>query len=516
MDLPTIRKTVRSPLALLLSSNFNSNQMKANIYIFLAALACFTSCKKLDVTPPDQLSSTIFWNKPGDADLGLTGIYGTLYAQDGQISNYAPMWWENFSDNTYTQNNQGGARNALIAGLTSTSDGFPKSLYGNVYISIAAANSFLVNVDKVLTGDQLKQYKAEAYFLRAFNYFFLAQTYGNVPILVGDPFAVDFKGKLAKASRDEVLKLVESDLDLAIASLPDTKFNTGHAVKASAQGIKVRMLMFQKRYSEAAVLAKTIIDRNLFSLNDNYAGNFYKPDQTTSPEIMFSIQFKLPAAAHPFPITTVLIGTGYKDLQGTQNMIDEYEPNDPRKRMTFFFPGDTPEQGGWPFPGVATPGVNNWTQGFYPSKKWLDPKNVNPQPGILDDQDYVWLRYADIKLMYAEAQNEAVGPDASVYKQVDEVRARPGVNMPGLPSGLSKEDMRLRIRHERRVEFALEGQRYFDLRRWGIAKQTLDGFVQNPLTPAIKTIYRDNFEFWPIPQTEIDINKPTLVQNDGY
>ncbi|MDN3547779.1 RagB/SusD family nutrient uptake outer membrane protein [Mucilaginibacter aquaedulcis] len=494
--------------------------MKNIIIIFIAAVICLTSCKKLDVTPPDKLSTTIFWKTPADADLALAGIYATLYAQSGQISEYAPMWWENFSDNSYSQNNQGGAQQSLIAGLTPTIGGFPtdngNSLYINAYISIAASNSFLANVSKVLTGDKLNQYKGEAYFLRAFNYFLLAETYGNVPLITADPLTIDFKNKVSKSSRADVLKQVESDLDQAISSLPDNKYTTGHVVKASAQGIKVRVLLFEKKYADAATLAKAIIDGGLFSLSNNYAGNFYKPDQRSSPEVMFSVQFQAPAVPHPFAITTAIIGTGYKDLQGTQDMINEYEPNDPRKTMTFFFPGDTQAQG-WPFPNtVGTPGVNNWTPGFYPGKKWLDPKNIDPQPGILDDQDYVWLRYADVKLMYAEAQNESSGPDASVYQQVNEVRARPGVNMPSLPGNLSQADMRTRIMHERRVELALEGLRYFDLRRWGLAKQKLNGFIQNPLTPAVKTIYKDNFEFWPLPQNEIDRNTPALVQNDGY
>ncbi|MGF7037427.1 RagB/SusD family nutrient uptake outer membrane protein [Mucilaginibacter lappiensis] len=494
--------------------------MKTNIIIFIAAVFFITSCKKLDVTPPDKLSTNNFWKTAADADLALTGLYGTLYAQNGQITEYAPMWWENFSDNSYSQNNQGSSQQSLIAGLTSTIGGFPtdnsQSLYANAYIGIAATNSFLVNVSKVLTGDKLNQYKGEAYFLRAFNYFLLAETYGNVPIVTADPVTVDFKNKVSKSARTDVLKLIESDLDQAIASLPNAKYNTGHAVRASAQGIKVRVLLFEKKYAEAAALAKTIIDGGLFSLNANYPANFYKPDQSSSPEIMFSVQFQAPAAPHNFPITIAIIGAGYKDLQGTQDMINEYEANDPRKTMTFFFPGDTPAKG-WPFPNtVGTPGVNNWTQGFYPGKKWLDPKNVNPQPGMLDDQDYVWLRYADIKLMYAEAQNEASGPDASVYQQVNEVRARPGINMPPLPANLNQADMRARIQHERRVEFALEGLRYFDLRRWGLAKQKLNGFIQNPLTPAVKTIYKDNFDFWPIPQNEIDRNAPVLIQNNGY
>lgn len=494
--------------------------MKRYYHFILIAAVFFTACKKLDVTPPDKLSTGIFWKTPGDADLALTGLYSTLTTANGQITAYAPMWWENFSDNSYSQNNQGGSQQSLIAGLTPTIGGFPtsndQSLYITSYKGIAAANSFLANVGKVLEGDKLNQYKGEASFLRAFHYFMLAQTYGNVPLLTDDPLTLDFKTKVTKSPRADILKLIESDLDAAIAGLPDVKYTTGHAVKASAQGLKVRVLLFEKKYPEAAALAKAIIDGGLFALNSNYAGNFYKPDQRSSPEIMFSVQFQAPAVAHDFAITIAIIGSGYKDLQGTQNMIDEYEAGDPRKTMTFFFPGDTPAQG-WPYPGtVGTPGVNNWTRGFYPGKKWLDPKNVDPQPGMLDDQDYVWLRYADVKLMYAEAQNETAGPDASVYQQVNEVRARPGVAMAALPAGLSQADMRERIRHERRVEFALEGLRYFDLRRWGIAQQKLNGFVQNPLTPTIKTIYRPQFDYWPLPQIEIDRNAPVLIQNDNY
>lgn len=492
---------------------------KYSLYIF-AAFFGITACQKLDVTPPDKLSTGIFWKTAADADLALTGVYATLYAQNGQISAYAPMWWENFSDNSYSQNNQGGAQQSLIAGLSPNIGAFitssDQSLYITSYKGIAAANSFLANVEKVLTGTKLDEYKGEAYFLRAFHYFMLAQTYGNVPIITADPLTIDFKQKVRKSPRTEVFQLIEKDLDSAINGLPDVKYTTGHAVKASAQGLKAKVMLYQHKYAEAALLAKAVIDGKLFSLNPNYAANFYKPDQRSSPEIMFSIGFQAPAVPHPFAITTVIIGTGYKDIQGTQDMINEYEPNDPRKTMTFFFPGDTPAQG-WPSPGtVGTPGVNNWTQGFYPGKKWLDPKNVDPQPGMLDDQDYVWLRFADVKLIYAEAQNEAVGPDATVYKEVNEVRDRPGVKMPPLPAGLTREQMRDRIIHERRVELALEGQRYFDLRRWGLAKQKLNGFVQNPLTPTIKTIYKDNFEFWPLPQTEVDRNKPELEQNDDY
>ncbi|TKK65833.1 RagB/SusD family nutrient uptake outer membrane protein [Ilyomonas limi] len=492
------------------------------IYIlFLPIAVSISSCKKgfLDRTPTDRLSTAIFWQKESDADLALTGLYNYLYAPGGgyATSQFTIMSWDNFSDDAYGQYDYGGGTSALTGGITPQSGGFVYSYYANSYQAIAAINSFLANVGKVLTGDKLTQYKAEAYFLRGFYYEWLAQLYGNVPITLEDPFLIDFKSTQGKSSKAEVLKQVESDLDSAIAGLPDEPYTTGHAVKGTAQGYKLRTLLLEEKWAEAAALAKEIIDGGKFSLNPNYAGNFYKPDQNASPEIMFSVKYQLPNVQHQDVALAVHLQK-WKGELGTQDLINEYEPGDPRKTMTFFFIGDTQAQG-WPFTGdlaVATPGKDSWIDGYYAVKKWLTPGMVNPDYGALDDNDFVLLRYADVKLMYAEAQNEAVGPDAGVYQQVNEVRARPDVNMPPLPAGLSQAEMRERIRHERRVEFALEGLRYHDLRRWGIATEKLNGFVPNPLFPNIKTKYEDKYQFWPIPQTEIDRNQPDLEQNPGY
>ncbi len=492
-----------------------------NIITSVAIAALLFSCRKgfLDRTPPSALSTTVFWKNESDADLALTGLYNYLYASSGgyATSQYTMVAWDNFSDDSYGQYNYGGGTTALTAGITPQSGDFVYAYYANCYQAIAAINSFLANVDKVLSGQKLEQYKAEAYFLRGFNYLWLAQLYGNVVITKDDPFSIDFKSTKAKSTKEDVLKFVESDLDSAIAGLPDATYSSGHAVKATAMGYKLRTLMLEQKWSDAAALAKAIIDGGKFSLNADYSANFYKPGQNASPEIMFSVKYQLPNIQHQDVALAVQLQR-WKGELGTQDLINEYEAGDPRKTMTFFFPGDTQAQG-WPFTGdlsVATPGKDSWINGYYCVKKWLTPGLVNPDYGALDDNDFVLLRYADVKLMYAEAENEAAGPDASVYQQINEVRARPGVNMPALPSGLSQAKMREHIRHERRVEFALEGLRYHDLRRWGIAKQKLDGFVSNPLFPNIKTKYEDKYEFWPIPQTEIDRNQPDLVQNPGY
>ena len=137
--------------------------------------------------------------------------------------------------------------------------------------------------------------------------------------------------------------------------------------------------------------------------------------------------------------------------------------------------------------------------------------------GTQSDQDLVYLRYADVLLMYAEAENEVNGPVASVYSAVNAVRARPGVNMPVLPTGLSQDSLRIRIRHERRIELALEGQRYFDLKRWRLDRVIIPT-IKDP-SGAYRTFpLRDTL--WPVPQSEIDLSKtynnPAFTQTPGY
>lgn len=491
----------------------------SSLYIAAGCLFMLAACKDLNVSPTDKLPRTIFWKSEGDADFALTGLYNFLYMPGGNwsCSQYYVFAWDTYTDDAYSQHDYGGGRSAGSSGLTPNTKAYVESYYTNNYKAIAAANHFLANVDKVISGDKLKRYKGEAYFLRAFNYFWLAQLYGNVPIVKADPYTVDYTSIMGKSTREEVLAFIKEDLDIAIAGLPDVGYTTGHAVKGTAQGYKVRVLLFEKKYAEAAALAKQIIDDNKFFLNDNYLANFYKPAQNSSKEIMFSVKYLLPNITHQ-DVPLVAPMHRWKGYMGTQDLINEYEVNDPRKTMTWFFPGDTKAQG-WPFTGdlsVATPGMDGWIQGYYTPRKWLPPGLEDPTTGTLVDNDFVLMRFADIKLMYAEAQNEAVGADASVYKQINEVRARTGVNMPELPAGLSKDQMREKIRHERRVEFALEGLRYFDLRRWGIATQKLNGFVSNPLAPNIKLKYEDKYQYWPIPQTEIDRNTPALKQNPDY
>src|SRR5690606_37252066 len=150
-----------------------------------------------------------------------------------------------------------------------------------------------------------------------------------------------------------------------------------------------------------------------------------------------------------------------------------YENRDPRFYMSILFNGATWRQQpvytyqGAPLDGIGG-GFNNTTTGYYLAK--MVDQNSSRTPSVQNGNYYwIYFRYAEILLNYAEALNETLSsPNVEVYGAVNEIRGRQGVNMPPLPTGLSKEEMRAKIRHDRRIELAFEGHRYFDIKRWRI------------------------------------------------
>lgn len=175
--------------------------------------------------------------------------------------------------------------------------------------------------------------------------------------------------------------------------------------------------------------------------------------------------------------------------------------------------------------------TTNFTKTGYLMRKGSSP-SVNIPQGIFNTKTWIFFRLGEQYLNYAEARNESLGaPDQEVYEYVNRIRERAG--MPALPEGLSKEEMRERIRHERRIELAFETHRYFDLHRWRLAEIidnaevhglnyqapgpnsfTSDAFYQRQVIEK-RVFESPKHYFWPIPQPEIQRN-PGLVQNPGW
>jgi len=497
------------------------------IYLVLAVM--ITACtNSLDQNPLDQISSSNFWKSKGDFDQALAACYASMQAAEFAVE--LPIW-DCLTDDGYAQHNSGGAKEIVSGSISPSSGGLITNLYADCYKGIARVNLFIQQLHQYtgadLSEDDKQRYEAEVRFLRAFYYFELYHRYGDVPLVL-EPLTLETQQQ-AKVAAADVFKQVLNDLDFSIAHLNTAPYyqNGGHAAASSAQALKARALMFaaygNNGVPDVALLTQA---RDLtqqiqaqYSLSPNFEDVFRDATQKGNREIIFSVNFLAPNNTAPWDMY-------YGDwivASPLQNFVDAFEctdglpygtspltntnapfeNRDPRLKKTVFV--DHPDFGNGK---VHTPSNSRPTG--YGLMKFLVPENIPYGFSTLSQQNAVVLRLGEILLMYAEAQKELAGPDASVYKAMTDLRAR--VGMPPYPAGLSKEQMRERIRHERRIELAFEGLRYYDLIRWHTAGQVLNN-VKDGLLPYH---FEDKFYRWPLPQPEIDKSGGILVQNPDY
>jgi len=505
------------------------------LLVFLAA-----SCEKdfLDKEPLDSVSVQGFWKTKADVETGLAGVYSRL--QENFLG-YERVYLEGLSDNAALYNVNWNQRYIFEMSLgtiapdvgTGEKDAF-MHMWSSPYRAITSCNLFLDNVDRAaddMLPAELNKFKAEVRFIRALAYFDLVQLFGDVPIYT-KYFETLEDGNMAKSSKADVYALIEDDLNFAISNLDDVAYS-GHAVKGSAQALLGRVLLTEEKWAEAATVLKQIIDGGKFSLSNSYKDLFLVDGQANPAvncEIMFSTNYAAgdPQRLSPSPagydvaMAVWALLQPFKDFADVYQMTDGstppqsndsvYNNRDPRLDMTMKLPKET-----WKNPEtdeeqvITDPGYTGFVM-----EKYVDLSKI-PITGATaptTTQDYVHLRYADVLLMYAEAQNEAVGPGATVYAALDTVRARADVGMPAVDQATYNTQATLReyIRNERRVELAMEGIRYFDLKRWKIAEEKLNGKATVGTSPMV---FLPKHYYLPIPQTEIDKN-PNLVQNPDY
>ena len=501
--------------------------------IRLLPFLLLAGCSKdfLNKNPTDQIPDGSFWKTQADADAGLTAVYSYLIqgynytssTNTGQGWGSGTPYWETLTDNAYS-----GAFGTIATGAIEATTGFIQSdAYNTPYKAIQACNTFLANIGTVpLDAATMKRYVGEVRFIRGYYYFLLTQLYGDVALSFR-PLGKDSASyRLPRTPKAVVIDSILSDLNFAAANLPNTVYG-GHVVRGTALGYIAKVDLALQDWQDAAATAQTIMTENKFSLyTGGYRGLFLKPGQNNNPEIMFSGRYQVPNAYSPadylYTYSSSFQPLNYlvNDYECTDGLpitssplydpSNPYQRRDPRLLATVLVPGVL-YKGGIPF----VPAAIGASAGFL-NKKGVDSTRATVI-GTQSDQDWVYLRYAEVLLMYAEAQNELVGPNTSVYSAVNAVRARPSVNMPPLPAGLSQDSMRTRIRHERRIELALEGQRYFDLKRWKLDRVIMPT-IKDP-SGALRTFpLRDTL--WPVPQSEIDLSKTynnaAFKQTPGY
>ena len=498
-------------------------------FLFLALVS--GGCKRdlLNITPLSSINPDDFFRNEKEASVALTGVYSAL----------DEMWisFDAMSDDLYDQYPWEGPTEVGDGTFNPTS-GYINWKWTTNYRGIGRANRFIDNMLQKAKFDQTKmsQMIGEAKFLRAFWYADLADFYQDVPlILVPQSLA---EANTPKSTKDQVVTAVLKDLDDAIAVLPATygAGDVGRATKGAAMSLKARVLLYNQRWAESATAAKSVMDLSVYNLYPTYAELFTVQAENNS-EVIFDSQYQ--KNVRPQGYTTTIRdwrsdvpfvqltndyymsnGKPISDPASGFDPVNPFKNRDPRLNMTLVVPGEM-------YHGVPYIPANDFSPTGMAIRKWVEEDNLEYWNGELN---IILIRYADVLLMYAEAQNEAAGPDASVYNAINAVRERAG--MPDVPSGLSKENMRNEIRHERRIEFVAEGLRYSDIRRWKIAETVMvnglgydSGKLSDPTDPAswvFDVINANSRVFsapkdyvWPIPQSEIQTNKK-LIQNQAW
>ncbi len=545
-----------------------SKYLNKIICIALFSVA-ITGCKKLDLSPTDRYTEDNFWLVNGNVGNALNTVYNRINSSQRYFYN------ETLSDNAFAQLEANVGTPTSIAGGSNAS--FSADLlrvlqdWTAYYQGIYSANTFLENVDKNTTLEPalIERMKAEARFIRAYQYSQLINWFGDVPLLttVVTPEEANVASRTPKA---EVLQFILDELDAAAQVLPKKEDygsdDRGRITKGAAKALKARVLLYQgDRMADVAAICEDLMNdqatNGTYELHPSYSELFSDPTKEYNSEVIFDLEY-VPAVrsydevGRAIPISAGAIN-GENYHAPTQELVDNYimlngkaideagsgydENNpyvnrDPRLTATIVYDqyqwtnsdGSTQviyiKPGTDPNPSKPNEyGSGSHTPTGYYWRKYWDPSAVSNQYNV----NLILIRWADVLMMYAEAKDALGQMDATVWdKTIKLIRERAGFTDPGALDYPSAADMTNLIRSERRSEFALESLRIDDIRRWKIAETVMNGWIHgpkwDPTSPDNNYIRVTERRFdpakhylWPIPTSEIQKNT-NLAQNPNW
>ncbi|MCF2490798.1 RagB/SusD family nutrient uptake outer membrane protein [Dyadobacter sp. CY347] len=556
--------------------------MKKLIYILL--LTSVSACHTLDLNPLSEASTATFYSNQTELELAVNDLYRvTFWGNDNEL----------FSDNEW---HRGQLTNAVIGGTMNADDVPVQTYWLNSYKAIARANSFLANKDKAAANTPaaiLVRLEAEIRLIRAYQYARLITHFGDVPLLT-EPVTLAESYGITRTSQEEVLTFVFSELDFAAANLPLAygAAEVKRLTKGAALAVKARTALYLGKWHLAKEASDAVIQLATYSLHDSYSQLFVKAGES-SKELIISIprdekQQVFGNAAYVQDNISRNAG-GFGAQLPTRDMMDAYEcvdgkpidesplydpkmpfkNRDPRLNATIVeFNTQWLGYKYTPHPDSLTvfsakenkkvPNKDTRAVAAFASftgflwKKGID--QTWPER-LVEDNDAIIIRYAEMLLTYAEAKIELGEIDETVLNAINQVRARAyGVTAdkttayPAIKV-TNAATLRQILRRERRVEFPREGLRYMDLIRWKLAEKVLvkpviglpDPAAQNRakwpfpgVTPIdadgiadytgfgtdVKVLAQRNFDktrqyLWPIPAVERRVNTG-ITQNTGY
>lgn len=404
------------------------------------------------------------------------------------------------------------------------SNGFCNTLWTGYYTLINKCNTTITQVNNnaaiEASEDVKKQTIGEARFLRAYAYFNLVRFFGRVPLID----TASGTGNIPQSTATQIYAFIENDLTFAASVLPlswDSRF-AGRATKGAANGLLAKVYLTQQKWASAMAAANTVMISGQYDLTTSY-DKIFREEGENSKESVFEVQATASAAIPSnngvqYAQIQGIRGSGIWDLgwgwnSPSDQLVAAYEANDPRKARTILFTS-TATVPGLTIYGETTPvGLPN---ARYNNKVYTNPSlrtSIGNRFGYW--MNVRILRYADVVLMYAEAANEVGGAanTTAALAALNSIRARARQGAPAgtLPDVTTTDQALLRdaIRKERRVELAMEHDRFFDIVRWGIAQDVLQAAGKTNFTNSRDVLL-------PIPQTQIDLSAGVLTQNPGY
>ncbi len=492
--------------------NILYNKLIFTVFISISALSLSCSDDFVELSPEYSIDSENYFNSSDDYYNALISSYDLL-----QTTYANAILGEIASNNTLC----GGESATDVVGWQQIDDMIHTPVNSNLrdiwnwmFAGVQRCNYFMEFKDNI-DFDGREIMIGEVRFLRAYYHFELVKWFGAIPLKIDERYKLGDEATTPRSPVSEVYAQIETDLIEAIKVLPTIANQTGRVTKGAAQALLGKAYLFQDKFSESATVFEQLITEGNYSLVIDYNTIFETAGENGS-ESVFEVQYTDVEGAgfECLQCSEGNVAVGFSGVRGydgdlytsgfsfnvpTQNAVDEFEPGDNRKDVAIL------DIEAW-----ATSTGAEYTTGFehtgYFNRKYLPRKRSVDAQGDLNltnPNNYRAIRYADVLLMAAEANNRGGLSDSKAQEYLSQVRRRAfgDTNHDVTLSGAALTDA---IYHERRVELLGEGHHFFDLVRTGRAANEIDGFVAG------------KHEVFPIPLEEIQFANGNWAQNPNY
>lgn len=451
------------------------------LYLFILIIGLY-SCDTLDVEPLDKIEGDNAITTKKGVEGAITGAYDQL--QSASLSQDAIVFGDLAADNLIHVGTKKEYRQ-ISDNLIVSENGYVEGLWNSCYDGINRVNNILAQIDNVegLSTEEVNDYIGQCEFMRAINYFTLVKFFGGVPLKTEPTTGIsNDEINASRASESETYNFIINDLKDAESKLKTQK-SEAYASVGAAKALLARAYLYTGQWQQAADKAKEVIDMG-YSLVDgaNY-GDIYDETKGSNSEVIFLIDFynddDVNEMADWFLPESRYEVSAWRTSAKEESVADKFEDNDLRKSFVI---------------GV----VEGSSPDYYGTKYTLSST---------DKDNIIFIRLAEMYLIRAEALNElGYTSNGEAFEMLNVTRERAGLSPLTSGNTTDQNAFRLAVENERRLELVFEGHRFFDLRRTGRGAEVL---------PNIGTLVSENQMYFPIPQSEMDLNS-AMTQNPGY